>query len=106
MVHNSTFIEKRVFINGEEIIVKENKPAPNFKNTVEGKHGLERDAAIKILQTFADVPSKKNFLPKMELPQNLLQTFACVASEKKLPTKNGVASKFIANIRFFLLLYT
>ena len=65
----------------------------------------------------------------MELPQNLLQTFACVASEKKLPTKNGVASKFIANfclcsirkkfptkngvasklmanIRFFLLLYT
>ena len=38
-----------------------------------------------------------NFLPKMKLPQNLLQTFACVASEKKLPTKNGVALKFIAN---------
>ena len=32
----------------------------------------------------------------MELPQNLLQTFAYVAS-KKLPTKNGVASEFIAN---------
>ena len=54
MVHNSTFIDKRVFINGEETIVKENKPAPNFKNTVEGKHGLERDSAIKELQTFAD----------------------------------------------------
>ena len=33
----------------------------------------------------------------MELPQNLWQTFACVASEKKLPPKNGVATKFIAN---------
>ena len=32
----------------------------------------------------------------MELPQNLWQTFACVASEKKLPPKNGVASKFMA----------
>ena len=34
----------------------------------------------------------------MELPQNLLQNFAFVLSEKKLPTKYGVASKFIANI--------
>ena len=65
----------------------------------------------------------------MELPQNLLQNFAFVLSEKKLPTKygvaskfianiclcsirkkyptkNGVASNFIANISFFLLLYT
>ena len=33
----------------------------------------------------------------MELPQNLLQTFTCVASEKILTTKNGVASKFCAN---------
>jgi hypothetical protein len=41
---------------------------------------------------------KKKF-QKMELPQNLLQTFACVASEKnqKLSTKNRVATKFIAN---------
>jgi hypothetical protein len=42
----------------------------------------------------------------MELPQNLLQTFACVASEKKTSSKNGAASKFIANVRFFLLVYT
>ena len=33
----------------------------------------------------------------MELPQNSLQTFACVASEKNLSPKNGVASKFLAN---------
>ena len=58
-------------------------------------------------QTFACVASeKKNFLPKMELPQNLWQTFACVALEKKLPPRNGVASKFMANIRFFILVYT
>ena len=31
----------------------------------------------------------------MELPQNLLQTFACVASEKNLSPKNGVASNFV-----------
>ena len=43
---------------------------------------------------------------KMELPQNLLETFACVTSEKKnLSSKNGVATKFIANVRFFLLVY-
>ena len=58
------------------------------------------------MQTFACVASEENFLPKMELPQNLLQSFACVALEKKLSPKNGVASKFTANIRFFLLLYT
>ena len=28
----------------------------------------------------------------MELPQNLWQTFACVALEKKLSPKNGVAN--------------
>jgi hypothetical protein len=37
----------------------------------------------------------------MELPQNLWQTFASVASEKELPPKNGVATKFMANVRFF-----
>jgi hypothetical protein len=33
----------------------------------------------------------------MELPQNLWQAFTCVASDKKNPPKNGVASKFMAN---------
>ena len=41
---------------------------------------------------------------EMGLLQNLLQTFACVASEKK--TKNGVATKFIVNVKLFLLVYT
>jgi hypothetical protein len=41
----------------------------------------------------------------MELPQNSLQTFACALEEKKLSPKNGVATKFIANVRFFLLVY-
>ena len=54
MVHTDTFIEKRVYINGEETIVKENKPAPNFKNTVDGKLGAQREAAIKVLENFAD----------------------------------------------------
>ena len=36
-----------------------------------------------LLQNFACIASEK-ILPKIELPQNLLQTFACVASEKKL----------------------
>ena len=40
-----------------------------------------------LLQAFACVASGKKFLPKMELPQNLLQTFACVASEKKFVPK-------------------
>jgi hypothetical protein len=31
----------------------------------------------------------------MELPQNLLQTFAYVASEKKLSSKNGVAANLL-----------
>ena len=36
-----------------------------------------------LLQNFACIASEK-ILPKIELPQNLLQTFACVASERKL----------------------
>ena len=30
-----------------------------------------------LLQSFACVASEKNFLPKMELPQNFLQIFSC-----------------------------
>ena len=51
MVHNETFIERHVFINGKETIIKENKPAPNFQNTVQGKFGDERESAIKSLQS-------------------------------------------------------
>ena len=54
MVHNETFIERRVFINGNATIIKENKPAPNFQNTIQGKFGDERESAIKLLESFAD----------------------------------------------------
>ena len=53
-------------------------------------------------QTFACGIRKKTFPKKMELSQNLWQTFACVASEKKhFSSKNGVVTKFMADVRFF-----
>ena len=54
MVHNNSYIEKIVFINGKKTIIKEHKPAPNFKNTVDGKREQERENAIQILENFAD----------------------------------------------------
>jgi hypothetical protein len=54
MVHQDSYVEKTVFINGEETIVKENKPAPNFKNSVDGKKGKDREDGIKTLEDFAD----------------------------------------------------
>ena len=54
MVHQDTFIEKTVFINGKETIIKENKPEPNFRNSVAGKKGPEREEGIQILEKFAD----------------------------------------------------
>ena len=54
MVHNNSYIEKIVFINGKKTIIKEHKPAPNFKNTVDGKKDQERENAINILEKFAD----------------------------------------------------
>ena len=54
MVYNDTYIEKKVFINGEETVLKENKPAPNFKNCVDGKRGKEREDGIKVLEKFAN----------------------------------------------------
>jgi hypothetical protein len=54
MVHNNSYIEKIVFINGKKTIVKEHKPAPNFKNTVDGKKEKDRENAIETLENFAD----------------------------------------------------
>lgn len=54
MVHEDSYIEKTVFINGKKTIVNENKPAPNFKNSVDGKKGKEREDGIKDLENFAD----------------------------------------------------
>ena len=46
---------------------------------------------------------RKKILAKVKLLQSLWQTFACVVGA---PPKNGVATKFMAIIRFFLLVYT
>jgi hypothetical protein len=56
-----------------------------------------------LLQTFACVvASEKNFLPKMELPQNLLQTFACVVSEKKTSSRKWSCLKIYCKCKIFL----
>ena len=83
-------------------------------NTLSSKYGV----TTKFMANFCLCSIKKNFPRKMELPQNLLHTFTCsirkkkflkkwschknycklllAISEKKLSTKNGVATNFIA----------
>lgn len=48
-------IEKVVYINGIKTTTIANKPAPNFKNCVEGKEGIEKEEGIRKLQEFADL---------------------------------------------------
>ena len=48
-------IKKEVYINGKKTSVTEYKPAPNFKNCVQGKKGIEREQGIKLLEEFADL---------------------------------------------------
>ena len=54
-----------------------------------------------LLQTFACVASEEHFLPKMELPQNLLQSFACVASEKKTFSQKWSCLKIYCKYKVF-----
>ena len=54
MVYQDSYIEKTVFINGKKTVVNENRPAPNFKNSVEGKRGTDREEGIKTLENFAN----------------------------------------------------
>ena len=54
MVYQSEFIDRTVYINGEEKITQENKPAPNFRNCVYGKRGQEKEEGKRILENFAD----------------------------------------------------
>jgi hypothetical protein len=85
MVHENTFIEKTVFINGEETIISENKAAPNFKNSVAGKKGQAREEGIKILENFAD---ELIILDIEEDEENILKyqthkhTFTCTKGKK------------------------
>ena len=54
MVYQDSYIERTVYINGEKKIESENKPAPNFKNSVAGKKGQDREDGIRTLEDFAN----------------------------------------------------
>lgn len=54
MVHTHQFEEKKTYVNGEERISQENRPAPNYRNSVLGKRGQEREEGKRILEEFAD----------------------------------------------------
>ena len=85
MVHANTYIEKTVFINGEETIIKEKKAAPNFKNSVAGKKGQAREEGIQVLENFAD---ELITLKIMEDEENISKyqthkhTFTCTKGRK------------------------
>ena len=55
LVNLTEEIKKEVYINGKKTAVTEYKPAPNFKNCVQGKKGIEREQGIKLLEEFADL---------------------------------------------------
>ena len=86
MVHNDSYIEKTVFINGKRTIIKENKPAPNYKNTIEGRKEQERENAIKILENFADdlitleIEENQENISKYQTHKH---TFTCTKKNKK-----------------------
>ena len=85
MVHANTYIEKTIFINGEETIIKEKKAAPNFKNSVAGKKGQAREEGIQVLENFAD---ELITLKIMEDEENISKyqthkhTFTCTKGRK------------------------
>ena len=54
MVYDDRYVEREVYINGKKEIIKENEPAPNFKNCILGKRGQEREDGKRILEEFAD----------------------------------------------------
>ena len=55
MVDDEEEISQTVYINGKQTNVTQKKPAPNFKNCVEGKKGKEREDGIRKLEEFADL---------------------------------------------------
>ena len=76
-------IEKSVYINGRETIIRENKPAPNFRNTILGKKGQEREEGKRLLENFADE------LITLDLDDNMTEkyqthkhTFTCTKAKK------------------------
>ena len=54
MVYTSQYIDKTVYINGEETTIQENEPAPNIRNCILGKRGNEREEGKRKLEDFAN----------------------------------------------------
>ena len=85
MVYQDSYIERIVFINGEKIIVNENKPAPNFKNSVDGKRGKDREEGITTLENFAnelmtlEIEEDEDDVLKYQLHKH---TFTCTKKKK------------------------
>ena len=55
MVDEQEEISNTVYINGKEITFTHKKQAPNYKNSVEGKRGKEREDGIRRLEAFAEL---------------------------------------------------
>ena len=81
-------IEKTVYINGEKHCYQVPEPAPNYKNSVEGKKHEERDAGIKLLEDFADqmicLSDKENNREKVLKYQTHSHSFTCHKKHKKV----------------------
>ena len=85
MVYQDSFIERTVFINGEQVIINENKPAPNYKNSVDGKKGNNREEGIRTLENFAneiitlDIEKDEEDISKYQTHKH---TFTCTKRKK------------------------
>ena len=55
------------------------------------------------MHSFACVVAEKNFPQKMELSPNFLQTFACVATEKKTFLKKWSSHQISCKCKIFLM---
>ena len=77
-------IEKVVYINGIKTTTIANKPAPNFKNCVQGKEGIEKEEGIRKLQEFADLLiSVSSSDEKVLKYQTHNHTFTCHKQKQK-----------------------
>ena len=76
-------IEKSVYINGKETIIRENKPAPNFRNSVIGKKGHEREEGKRLIENFADelitLDLEDDLTAKYQIHKH---TFTCTKAKK------------------------
>ena len=80
-------LEKTVYINGKKHTYQVPKPAPNFKNTIEGTKEEARKAGIKELEEFADqmisLSDADNDMEKVLKYQTHNHSFTCHKKIKK-----------------------